>query len=1010
MDRSDYRIKLDEIHELIAQGQSEEAFEELSGMNWRKVPNVNIILEAASIYEDADRLEDARDLLEIAHERASVGRRIIYRLALVEIRLRNFDAANEYYDEFVEIAPHDSDKYVIRYELAKARGSDPQTLIGILEELKAHDFIDRWAYELAYLYHTTGQADKCIDLCDEIILYFGDGPYVEHALELKMLYRKLSREQENKYRAFCQKRDGVTEITPEDKIDSSQILHRPVEIPEVELPEEKFDTVSLSAEIKKNIDEIMAATETDEVTENMEAIKELVGDFPYLQADEGETAPEKADLEAGRKIDDTLKFNFQNYLIEEHDGQMSLLIPDTPQEEPVMAGQMTIEDVMASWEKTRRAAKAALDDAQAQQLEHVKSRAIAEANTIIDRIEGASDKLNAGVTTNELLKEEILAKESAPEEEPAPAAEASAPVAEKPAQAEEPAPVAEKPAQAAEKPAPAAEEPKAFEIPVIVRLKQEKKTGIDAWEPPVFAAPASASLKGKPEPAADKAAAASEADRRKAAMDELMRKMTELTKEDAPPVDIDEATKIVEQMTELLQKEIERVGNGEESSETDLAQKRLDEAQNSMREFTQELIRQRHAAAQNKAEKVKTSDARPEDAGETTPQSKRQEPESTAEESALQTEPESEIEAAEEETPVHFDDSQLLAGAVTGMLNEADTDGDGLPDAEITDKERERQEKELDFSNTVDLSKELTDIDSDTNTDITKLSNRIVDEAEAEEEKQLQENPDAIEEALTEAIDDDESLPTQLTEKEKEIFSYFTPIAGMEQALCQILIGARDRLSRSGNSATGNILIQGGKGSGKTTLATSLIKVLQEEIGRPKGPVGKIDGEKLNDKNIQQLMKKIEGGCLIVEKAGELSRQSEVTLSLLMRSDQSGTLMILEDTRIGLQRAMNLDSSFASMFTEKISIPILTIDELVNFGKAYAKDLGYSIEEMGVLALYDRINKITRLDHPTYLTEVKEIVDEAIDESEHRGFFARFSGKKYDEEGNILLIEKDFQE
>ncbi|MBQ7677398.1 MAG: hypothetical protein IJT32_04115 [Lachnospiraceae bacterium] len=259
------------------------------------------------------------------------------------------------------------------------------------------------------------------------------------------------------------------------------------------------------------------------------------------------------------------------------------------------------------------------------------------------------------------------------------------------------------------------------------------------------------------------------------------------------------------------------------------------------------------------------------------------------------------------------------------------------------------------------------------------------------------------------AIKVEEPVQKELTKEEKEIFTYFTPIGGMEMALCQVLTSARNRLTKAKGSQTGNIIIQGAAGSGKTTLATSLIRVLQMETDKPNRNIGRIDGANLNTKDIAKLFSKLNGGCLIVEKAGEITRETTMELSAVMEHEATDVLMILEDGRTGMEKVLSLNPQFARKFTEKIIIPVLTIDELVNFGKAYASDLGYAIDEMGILALYDRINLIQRLDHPTNLTEVKEIVDEAIDKAERGGLKGLFSRKKRDEAGNVILQERDFQ-
>ena len=269
-----------------------------------------------------------------------------------------------------------------------------------------------------------------------------------------------------------------------------------------------------------------------------------------------------------------------------------------------------------------------------------------------------------------------------------------------------------------------------------------------------------------------------------------------------------------------------------------------------------------------------------------------------------------------------------------------------------------------------------------------------------------------VDEKVLEKAIEDEIPVKELTPEEKKIFSYFMPISGMESSICQALTGARYRLERNTNSSTGNIIVQGGRGCGKTMMAGSLVKVLQKEIHKPSGNVGKIDGKKLNQKDLQALFKKIRGGCLIIENAGGIDRKTAVSLSLLMENDTSGILVILEDTRAGIERVMSKDASFAKKFTEKITIPVFTIDELVNFGKTYAREMDCVIDEVAVLAMYNRINLIQRVDHATSLTEVKEIMDEAIENAQKGGLkaiFGRIGTKKYDEEGNLILREKDFE-
>lgn len=926
MDRNEYKAKIEEIRKLVHKNQTEDALELLREENWRKVPNVNILLQAGELFEACGDLQEAKDLLEIGHERSPIGRMIIFRLAILAVKMNNLEAAAEYYDEFVEIAPHDSLKYVIRYEINRAKGADNDTLISILEELKSHDFMEEWAYELAHLYHKSGIVDKCIDLCDEIILWFGDGPYVERALELKMLYHPLDKIQEDKYRQIQQKKDGITEIYPGEEFGTSEILHKPILIPEVEVSADKYNTINLQAEIKKNIEEIMQATESAEIDENLEAIKGLVEDLPFLQIqDEEPRQNPKEQTEDEKKLDETLKMNFQEYLTEAHDGQVSFILPeDSGERETPIRGQVTIEEVMANWEKTRAAAKAALDEAEQMKFEQTKAKAISEATQIMDRLEEASPKLDAGMTPQELMKEEYLSKEPETSAEPE-----SEDTGEK----------------------EALKENRTFQIPKIEAAGTVTGVGLEI---PIVSA-AEAGVIPEVKPSLEVSALHGEADgepkeelssweppklenQNTEEQEEPQEMNTEEVLADASEDEMEKATQIVADLNQMLQSEIDRISTTEQESKEE--------------------------------EELPALDISGEDFEEM------QQMESTSEDEPEIKEPE---DASEEEISQEELDSEMLLADSIAQLMEKDEEKPN-ENEELT-PEQKAEEDAIYNGKTIDLGRVAPDI--------------------------------SLEKELEREVIEQEMPQFELTDNEKEIFSYFIPIVGMEKNLCQVLTGVRARLSGTNSVKTGNILIQGGKGSGKTTLATNIIKVLQEEMGKPSGNVGKIDGKRLNEKDIKQLFATVAGGCLIVENAGDINVESAVTLSLLMENDDTGMLVIFEDTKENIKRLMNTNGELAKKFTEKINIPVLTIDELVNFGKTYALELGYSIDELGILALYDKINISFRPDRPVYITGVKEIVDEAIDHAERGGiggFFGRLGGKHYDDEGNLILQEKDFQE
>ena len=866
MDKYEYKLKLDQMKSLTAEGKYEEAAEIADTINWRKIKNINALVKVGEIYEKVGRYDESKDVLLTAYDKSPIGRMIIYRLAEVAVRTKSFDEAKEYYQEFVEIAPHDNLKYVLKYEISKAQGADIGTLIGILEELKEQEYSEEWAYELAYLYHKAGMSEKCIDACDELILWFGDGPYVERALELKMLYQPLTKQQEDKYRTFRQRHDGVVEVRPEDPLESGEIVPEPVQIKDVKMSAERFNTQNLQEELQRSMQEIMNATEKEAVNDTMDNIKKLVEDIPYLQIpSEKEEVPQEEEvyqhIETDEEIDNSLKSNFQEMLVDE-DGQMSLYMQGGRVAEPQVSGQMSIEDVLADWEKTKRAAEAALQEAEQRKLESAKARALQEAEELLGRLADVIPMLDSGLTPKDLLDQKYLSKDGQPN---------------------------------------------------------------------------------------------------------------------------DNAVSMVTNMNQFLQQEIDRLSNENAQMDEQLAAVGAspvgdymanagvaaeDAAQNVVAAGVQELMAEEELPEIAMPEGLDDIDNQweDEDFEELDAEVPQENAASLAEHTAEQTKPEALAEAddtMEAGTSAEDVEAAILAETARQMAKES-VEKEELP--------------EIELPGDLDLGKEET----------------------AEEILPAIAEPEAFE--VPDTI-------SKLSKELREIFTYFVPITGMEEQLCQALTGASQHLAKGATAGTGNMIIQGGSGSGKTVLATSMIKALQKETGKPNGKIGKIEASVLNQKDVAALLKKVAGGCLIIEKAGDLSRETALKLSLLLEQDTSGVLVIIEDTKHGIQKALSRDDGFAAKFSEKINIPIFTSDELVSFAKSYANELGYTIDEMGVLALYNSISNIEHADRETTLTEVKEIVDKAVAHSEKGGLKKAFSiitSRRYDEDDYIILREKDF--
>lgn len=578
----------------FAEGNYHMAEELADSINWKRVRNANSLIKAGEVYETAERYDDAKEMFLLAYERSPIGRTIIYRLAELAIHVGNYDEAMEYYEEFVEMAPNDSLKFVLKYKIYKAKGESLAEQIQILEDLKEQEYIEEWAYELAYLYHQAGMSEKCVEACDELILWFGDGAYVEKALELKMLYQPLTKQQEEKYRQFRQKRDGVVEVRPNDMLNSGEIVSEVVKIPQVTMNASRFNTVNLQNELAKNMQQIMDATEKEEVNDSMDAIKKMVEEIPYLQLphESEEQKEEKyGHIETDEEIDGSLKINFKEMLAEDSDGQISLYVPKDPMVERQITGQMSIQEVLEEWEKTKRAAEAALQEAEQRRLESAKARALQEAEEIMERLVDVIPQLNAGLSPKELLEQEYM--QNMPE-------------------------------------------------------KDEK------------------------------------------------------------------AARLFQNVNDILTREIEKL-----SKENNSIDQMIEENKPAEESFGQEM----------------------------------------------------ENEMSEE-----------LSEEIPQELPQVSTDiGDLLVEEPIPEE--------------IEAAKELMP-----------------------EEPAKQEELPPIQ--IPEDVIEDEDVTMHLTKAQKEIFSYFVPIQGMEQQLCQVLTGVKRRLGRSTNSTEGNIMIQGGPGSGKTVLAT----------------------------------------------------------------------------------------------------------------------------------------------------------------------------------------------
>lgn len=949
MDKYEYKLKLEQLQNLVAAGDYAAASEIADTINWQKVRSVNTLSMVGEIYEKTGKYEACRTVFLQAYDHSPIGRNIVSKLAEVAIKAKKIDEAQEYYNEFLEIAPKDNMRYVLAYEISCLKEEPFPVRIAILEDLKEHEYTEKWAYELAVLYGQAEMRDKCVETCDELILWFGDGEYVEKALNLKRLYQPLTVSQEEKYKQFREKK-GMVEISIPQTTEPKNVIHEMVKSAENTVTASKFNTSNLEEELAKSMKQIMEATEKETVADTMESIKKIVSDIPYLNGEhEEDTKPAFDKEKINAQVDKSLKKDFKELLSETEQEKkeeppkkeipvvVKASAKKTAEEETaeqVASAQASIEEILEDWKKTKRAAEAAIAAAEQKKLEMAKENALIEAGQIMERLKTLIPILDA--TPGEDIP--------APEDTTVAAA-----LATDETFAEDDSEEAEEAGSESDNVQNDTEAVESAETQTITEKKSEDAAESEGSQKAEESEPETASEK------AETAKEVSKATEKAAETSKVEEDVSNDEEKAAVDASSEEKTESADEPEEVLeQKEESTSGTAAEETEVKAADTYA----------TREMPDVQSFRAQKDAD---------EDVEDTVV-------EDTEEENTDITEQTSEVETEEVSEESGKTTSDKIEVKEEDHLHVVEP----VPDEELEKTLAQATQMFMENSNVeVPVGKAAVSQNTGVLPEI-----KMPEDIEAEQQEY------------------------QLTEEQKELFSYFLPVPGMEDQIRQILLGAKSRIGNSVTSLAGNILVQGEEGSGKTVFATSLIKAIQQEVGNEDAKIGKISAESLNKKDFAALIPKIAGGYLIVDKAGELTRETAIRMSQLMEQNTQGMVVVLEDTRAGIRKAMQLDFGFAKKFTEKVDIPIFTIDELVQFGKSYAKEMECTIDQMGVLALYNRINNIQKLERATTLAEVKDIVDEAIESAEGGGIkkaFGSIFSKKYNENDYLILHEKDFE-
>lgn len=957
MDKYEYKVRLQEIKDLIAKGEYVEAASIADTIDWTKVKSVMMLCTISDLYKINRRLEDARDLLLLAYDRYPGGRSIVYSLCELFIKMGDVVQAVEYYKEFVQIAPKDTGRYILQYKLYEAQDVSIEERIEVLKELKSKEYIEKWAYELAYLYHRIGLATKCVEECDELILWFGEGRYVMKAMELKMLHEPLTPSQEEKYAEM------KGEIVRQKAAEETGEVYP--EAPEEEKPEEEVDESPTKEILMSDPDDIQVKVMNVGQYDTINMQKELAANMKELWDQKTDKEPEAegdTDLQETKRLD-SLADALEDF---------------------TMAETKVIET---------DAVKEALN--QSEEQGEVFFGETSEMTPV------SAEESSAEITEETLEQPMEAPVQSGQSTVP----EAAAPKAEEKQEAEE----------------PQEEEPQTVVLPA-----REIEEHINAQ--PVMKPRIAATIDPhKPLP-------------------EGMEKMLGMEYDGQISMVVPEAEQVEKQITGQIS--LEDVLAEWERVKEENEQKRMEEVQQHILQQTGAMFTEFEAATRDglleKLEKGKTI---PTDEVEELEeyyepaQEDGEDYEEPAEQDEFLDESYDDYEESVENTEEYTEESEAI-DADTEEEEEpdaadADIEVEEEPDAAAADTEVEEEPDTADAEAEGEAAEEAVD---DTAAEKAGTEEPDAADAEAEEEPdatdadtEVGEEADATE-AAEEAVEDDvkdaetdavvkgKKAPGQnkdkpvrkagkeqgrrLTAEEKELFgSYLQNKHTREQ-----ILNAIDKISLA--AYTGNIILTGEEGMDTLTLAKKLMKEVQQTDSNFSGKIAKISSESLNKKGIAPVFDRIVNGALIIQKANKLSDDSVKDMQKVMNQEHKGMIVILEDTRGGAHKLLKKHPELKELFNIEIHVEALDNDSLVSYGRKYAEEQEYGMDEMGVLALHTCIAERQTIDHIVTIEEVKDIIDDAIQHANRKTlghFFDIIVAKRYDEEDRIILRENDFR-
>ena len=1100
MDKYEYKQLSERMIELMQNEEYGEAKEIADSIDWRRVRNAMMLANVSDIYEKTGEYQKSYDILQIAYHRAEGSRKVLYRLSSLALKTWNVDEAIDFYDEFVQLAPKDPNRHILRYQILRAQRAPLEQQIEALEEFKKAEYIEEWAFELAKLYQEAGMTAECLEECDDLILWFSEGKYVYKAMELKMQYKPLTPSQQEKYNRRFEKNGGETEEIPdletyvaeneepEDHLDEAATEHSEAvsEEPVEDIPESigQQDTGK-----EESSEKPVRKPEKKKIGDTMrldEALEQLLHRKPEVSAAEDEE-PDISDLESAiGDIESVVDLDMVNQISQEkHTGDVPIgmkeLIPGEVSEEaadkteriPVEittditeddAEELDLEDLVAEElpEEVEEAEPVEEEAEEVEEAEPVEEEAeeVEEAEPVEEEAEEVEEAEPIEETQTGTIEEELQkiadAEPAEPEEEIFDMEEAEDFLEDSPAEDWEDDTESFEEADAEEL---------SFEEILSDWDSEEAEALLEDAEEEVYDESVEETYEEEPdEDEAEDILEDAEEEPIEESAEDVVEADAEEIYEEEPEDEVTEDTPILSPDIQRLIDEIEGAVPAEESlPEEKEIEKAPEEPHENMGEVTESLrlddlpeededLFEDEDFLESEDEEDEYESYEDDDSEEDEYESyedddsEEDEYESYEDDDSEEDEYESYEDDDSEDEYTSYDEDEYEDEIYDDEYEDDDeayyeeSDDDELADdEEFYYEDEEEPDEEPDEEDAPDFEDEFKvdpkhseepddrEIpDEDDGIDImsatTPLSRKETAKLIATGKTSplpLDEISDALSMDTGFVVHGRYDLETQsgigtragLTEEQKKLFSYFVPVRGMSEQLVDVLEQDKNCTNRKGTSKTGNLLIIGDKGNGKTVLAVDVVKAIQKQREIRQGKVAIVTGESLNKKKIGDIFDKLYGGALIIEKAGKMNEKTVAKLNRAMERDTGELLIVLEEQRKPLDRLLSSNREFRRKFTSRLEVPIFINDELVTFGQTYAQENGYKIDEMGILALYSCIDSLQREDHSVTVAEVKEVMDKAIAHSQKasaKKLVKRVFGRNTDSSDRIILSERDF--